>query len=82
MVGVSCNDPSTDNENTSKFQISIKLSILGIFFKIQIGVETRVNDLHFVSWVQTQKTSFLCKNFRFKVRENNFLKYTKLADIW
>jgi len=29
------------------------------FSKIQIGVETRVDDLHFVSWVQTQEISFL-----------------------
>jgi len=29
------------------------------FSKIHIGLETRVNDLHFVSWAQTQKISFL-----------------------
>jgi len=28
------------------------------FFKIPIGVETRVDDLHFVSWAQTQKYCF------------------------
>jgi len=49
------------------------------FFKIQIGGKTCVNDLHFLSWTQTQKSSFFGGNFRFKVKSNNFSKYTKLA---
>jgi len=48
-----------DIENTSKVQIAIKYSNIRNFFKIQIGVETEVDDLCFFSWVQTQKISFL-----------------------
>jgi len=53
------NYSSIDIENTSQVQIALKYSILGFLFKIQIGVEIRVNDLHFISWAQTQKISFL-----------------------
>jgi len=49
-----------------------------VFSKIQIRVETRVDDLHFINWDQTQKISFLRRNFRFKARSSNFPKYTKM----
>jgi len=49
------------------------------FSKIQIGVETRVDDLHFVSWAQIQKISFLWRNFRFRARSSNFPNYTKMT---
>jgi len=45
------------------------------FFKILIAIETRVDDLHFVSWAQIQKILFLRRNFRFRARSNNFSKY-------
>jgi len=44
------------------------------FFKIPIGVNTRIDDLHFISWTQTQKMSLLWRNFRFRAR-SNFPKY-------
>jgi len=49
------NSNSIDIENISIVQIAIKYSILGIFFKIEIGVETRIDDLCFFSWAQIQK---------------------------
>ncbi len=49
------------------------------FSKFQIGVEIRVTNLHFVSWAQTLKISFLWRNFRFRARSSNFPKHTKMA---
>jgi len=46
--------------------MTIKNWILGYFPKIQIRVEIRVEELHFVSWAQIQKISFLWRNFRFR----------------
>jgi len=65
-------------ENTSKVQIAIKYSNIMNFFKIPIGVETRVDDLHFVSWSQAQKILYLRKNLRFRVRSNNFPKHIEM----
>jgi len=66
-----------DIENASKIQMEIKNWILGFFPKFQIGVETRVHELHFVSWTQIQKISFLWRNFRFRAKSSNFPKYTE-----
>jgi len=42
-------------------------------------METRIDDLHFVSWAQTQKIFFLWRNFRFGARSNYFPKYTEIT---
>ncbi len=49
------------------------------FSKIQIGLETRVEDFHIPSWAQTQKISILWRNVRFRAKSSNFPKYTKMA---
>jgi len=49
-----------DIENASKIQLAIKNWILGFFPKIQIGIETRVDGLHFVSWGLEFKKYHFC----------------------
>ncbi len=47
--------------------------------KVQIAIETVVEELHFLSRAQIQKISFLWRSFRSRARSDKFLKHMKIA---
>jgi len=53
------------------------------FSKLPIGIETELDKLHFINWIQIKKASFLGLNFISRVNSKKWTKYTSnKGNMW